>query len=324
MRFDLNYRKKRFKKLFPKNKNFTFKELITFHKLPKNIFFQIQEQVLNFILASFEEKTKNKLIKKTARTLKSNKEKLNFIIKNVKKLYSITPNGFIIPKSHSYLEYNILLKSFYKIFNDLGLKNKIKYWQEPIGICIKYYDKSSKESKKKNRFYHQTSNAHIESWAGYSTLGINTLLPVFGNVNKNYTEFFEPKKNFNELEVNRINKNNIEIIKSKNYQSQPINSLIKNHYKCGTLIAWDNIFLHKTKIKDKKSYRIFIVNQFIPVLKKIEKKFNKISKYRKAGILNHKYVCNDDYILKADSINNNKFKSTLGGRRAAYNLTLVK
>ena len=38
--------------------------------------------------------------------------KLKFIIKNVGELYSITANGFIVPKSHSSKEYNALMQQY--------------------------------------------------------------------------------------------------------------------------------------------------------------------------------------------------------------------
>lgn len=314
----LNYRKKRFASLF-KDKDFIkFKNLIGFKKIENNQFNELQNLCLNFILSSFDINIAKKTVPQNIN------DKLNFILKNVKKLYSITSNGFIIPKSHSQLEYNLLLKSFYNLFNQSSLKNKIKYWQEPIGICVKYYDETNKEKKKSGRFYHQTSNAHIESWAGYSSWGINTLLPVFGNTKENYTEFFEPKSNFNDYEVNNANKKNFEKIKNLNYKKNPINTIFKNHYQCGNLICWDNILLHKTKIKNKKSFRIFIVNQFVPHLKKYEKSIEKISKFRKENLILHSSLTDDDIFLKFSKKNNYKFKSTLGGRRAAYQYKLIK
>ena len=151
----LNYRKTRFANLF-RDKDFVkFKNLIGFKRIEKNQFNKIQNLCLDFILSSFD-------IKLSKKTPIGANNKLNLILKNLKKLYSITSNGFIIPKSHSQLEYNLLLKSFYNLFNETSLKNKIKYWEEPIGICVKYFDESNKEKKKSGRFYHQTSNAHIE------------------------------------------------------------------------------------------------------------------------------------------------------------------
>lgn len=150
------------------------------------------------------------------------------------------------------------------------------------------------------------------------------MLPIFGNTKENYTEFFEPKNNFNDYEVNNVKEKNLEKIKNINYKNKPINSIFKNNYQCGTLICWDNIFLHKTKIKNKKSFRIFIVNQFIPFLTKTEKKIEKISKFRKKNLLLHKILTNDDAFLKFYKKYNYKFKSTLGGKRAAYNFKLIK
>ena len=316
----LEYRKKRFEKIFSNKKSKNYIGLINFKKLDAVIYEKLKEQCLDFIIASFDPKIKK------INFLQNNDEKLKFINKNIGKLYSITANGFIVPKSHSYKEYNALIKAFYGLFDTKELESVIEYWQEPLGICFKSYDndRSSLEMKKSSRMYHQTSNAHIESWAGYSNFGINTLLPLFGDTKKNYTEFFEPKENYNDFEVNSVNRENLDQIKSENYKEKPANPAFKNEYSCGNLICWDNCLLHRTKIDDKKSYRIFLCNQFIPYLTRKESKANIISKYRKLGRLTHNILSSKKHILKFSKINDRRFKSTLGGKRDAYNYDVIK
>ena len=317
MTIDLNYRTKRFKNIFSNNKIKKL-DLLAFSKIENKYFNRIKKTCVDFIIASFQSEIK---FNKKEKDLNS---KLNFIKKNLKNLYSMTPNGFIIPKSHSYKEYNKLMKLYYGLFKMFDLKNKIDSWQEPIGVCVKYYDGNKIENKKSGRIYHQTSNAHIESWAGYSNLGINTLLPIYGDIKKNYTEFFQPKKNFDDLAVNSVNKKNYKKIISQNYNKFPLNPKIKKYYKCGNLACWDNVVLHKTKIKNKNSLRIFIVNQFIPTLNNKELAYNKISLNRKNRLLKHKIISDKKSYLKFEKKNDYKFKSTLGGRRAAYDYKLIK
>ena len=316
----LEYRKKRFEKIFSNKNSNNYLGLINFNKLDTEIYKKLQDQCLDFIIASFDPKIKK------INLPQDNDEKLKFIIKNLKELYSMTPNGFIVPKSHSNKEYNALIDTFYSLFDTKELRNVIKYWQEPLGICIKSYanDRPDLEVEKSSRLYHQTSNAHIESWAGYSNFGVNTLLPLFGDIKKNYTEFFEPKENYNDLEVNSATKKNINQIKAKNYNEKPANPAFKNEYAFGNLICWDNCLLHRTAIKDKNSYRIFIVNQFIPYLSRKESKANINSKYRKLGQLTHNILSSKKHILKFSKINDRRFKSTLGGKRDAYNYNVMK
>ena len=316
--FDLDYRKKRFEALFANKKTKNYAGLINFSKIDTKIFKNLQKHCLNFIIASFEDKIKKQKV------FRSENEKLEFILTNIKDLYSITPNGFVVPKSHSNNEYNILLKSFYNLFDTGELKDKIKYWQDPIGICIKTVDNSSLDTKKSGRLYHQTKNSHIESWAGYSNFGINTLLPLFGDTQNNYTEFFSPKENYNDHAVNSVTRKNIDEVKSKNYNSTPINSKFQNNYKCGTIICWDNSLLHRAKINDTKSYRIFIVNQFIPYLTRNESKGHKISKHRKLALLTHNILSSKKHLLRFHSINDRRFKSSLGGRRDSYNYSVIR
>ena len=111
----LEYRKKRFEKIFSNKKSKNYIGLINFKKLDAVIYEKLKEQCLDFIIASFDPKIKK------INFLQNNDEKLKFINKNIGKLYSITANGFIVPKSHSCKEYNALIKAFYD-FNKL-IKN---------------------------------------------------------------------------------------------------------------------------------------------------------------------------------------------------------
>ena len=318
MTIDLKYRKNRFEKLFSSKTFKNFEGLISFKSINKKKFDKIKIACIDFIIASFQAELKFTL------NTKNSKIKMNHILKNIDKLYSITQNGFVVPKSHSYKEYNKLMKLYYNLFDNYGLKKRIDSWQDPIGICIKYYNKKKIQNNKNNRAYHLTSNSHIESWAGYSNLGINTLLPIFGNTKINYTEFYKPKKTFHEASINNISKGNYKKTISKNYFKTPLNKRLKKNYKCGNLVCWDNIILHNTKITNNFSFRIFIVNQFIPKLSKKEFKYNKISKYRKSELLKHDLISNKKSYLKFFKKDDYKFKSTLGGKRAATQFVLIK
>ena len=107
---DLNYRKNRFEKIFL-NKNFkNFEQLISFRSINKKYFDKIKIACVDFIVASFQAELKFTSNKKNL------KIKLNHILKNISKIYSITPNGFIIPKSHSFKEYNKLMKYYFNFF----------------------------------------------------------------------------------------------------------------------------------------------------------------------------------------------------------------
>lgn len=306
----LQERKNRFSNLFENNKFKKIKDLIAFYKLSNSNFLKLQNQCLDYVMSSFDPKFLEKNVKKKL----SKKEKFQFISKNIKMLYSITPQGLIVPKSHSYKKYKALLESYYKIFDSLGMTNKIQYWQEPIGVFVKFFDDKKEEDNK--RVYHSTNNPHIESWAGFSNYGINTLLPIIGNIKQNYTEFYEPLKSFKEHEMDKPNKKNFEKIKLRNYNQKSLDVLIKKFYKLGSLFCWDNYVLHNTKIKDKKFFRLFIANQFLPFLSKKEKINQKISKNRKNFLIKHNSVIQNKLKMKFEKKNDYKFKSTLGGVRS--------
>ena len=306
----LRERKNRFLNLFENDKFKKAKGLIAVYELSKSNFSKLQNQCLDYVMSSFDPNYLRKNVKKKL----SKKEKFKFISKNIKSLYSITPQGLIVPKSHSYKKYKALLETYYKIFDSLRMTNKIQYWQEPIGVFVKFFDEKKEEDNK--RVYHSTNNPHIESWAGFSNYGINTLLPVIGNIKQNYTEFYEPLKNFKEHEMDKPNKKNFKNIKLRNYNQKPLNHLIKKFYKLGSLFCWDNYVLHNTKIKNRKSFRLFIANQFLPFLNKNEKKKQKISKYRKYFLIKHNSIIENRLKMKFKKENDYKFKSTLGGVRS--------
>ena len=44
------------------------------------------------------------------------------------KILNITPNGMIVPKRHTILEYNLLAQTFFIIIETLGIQDLISSW----------------------------------------------------------------------------------------------------------------------------------------------------------------------------------------------------
>jgi hypothetical protein len=102
-------------------------------------------------------------------------------------LTNITPTGMILPKNYSILENNLLMNRFYRAIDSTGIGERIDRWQIPMHIRVKF---PFAEESNLNRPRHAPEDRHIDSWSGYSSKGITTLVPLLGDVGNNCVEFF--------------------------------------------------------------------------------------------------------------------------------------
>ena len=113
---------------------------------------------------------------------------------NRSKIKNITPNGMIVPKRHSILEYNFLVKAFADIIDKLNVGDMISSWHVPLNLRIKYGVVDESNMKR----HHPTEHIHSDSWAGESSESVTTHLPLFGDVNRNHVVFYDPPQEFEE------------------------------------------------------------------------------------------------------------------------------
>lgn len=107
---------------------------------------------------------------------------------------NITPNGLIVPKRHTILEYNLLNRAFYNIIKKLKIDNYITSWHVPLNLRIKLG-----EALEENLIrLHPTENIHSDSWAGESSQSVTVMIPLFGDTDNNYVKFYSPPDNFDE------------------------------------------------------------------------------------------------------------------------------
>ncbi len=107
---------------------------------------------------------------------------------------NITPNGMIVPKRNTVLEYNALARVFADIVGGLGVEDLIVSWHIPLNLRIKY-GQVNEENLKRN---FPTEQIHSDSWAGESSESVTTHIPIFGDVARNHLEFYEPPPTFQE------------------------------------------------------------------------------------------------------------------------------
>ena len=106
----------------------------------------------------------------------------------------ITPNGMVVPKQESMLEFNILARSFYGIINDLGIDDLIHSWNIPLNLRLKTGILPPGHLEKKNASEH----IHSDAWAGEQLNCGTAMLIIGGDTLLNGIEFYVPPDDFSE------------------------------------------------------------------------------------------------------------------------------
>jgi hypothetical protein len=107
---------------------------------------------------------------------------------------NITPNGMIVPKRHTILEYNALVRAFADIVDALNIQDLILSWHVPLNLRIKL----SRASEDNLLRHHPTEHIHSDSWAGESSESVTTHIPIFGDIERNHLVFYDPPDTFQE------------------------------------------------------------------------------------------------------------------------------
>lgn len=107
---------------------------------------------------------------------------------------NITPNGMIVPKRHTILEYNLLVRAFARVIDSLGIEDLVLSWHIPLNLRIKL----SQPSAENLRRHHPTEHIHSDSWAGESNESVTTHLPLLGDTERNHLVFYDPPADFQE------------------------------------------------------------------------------------------------------------------------------
>lgn len=107
---------------------------------------------------------------------------------------NMTPNGMMVPKRHNMLQYNLLVRAFMDIIGTLEIGDLISSWHIPLNLRLKL----GKVNEKNLLRHHPTEHIHSDSWAGESSESITTLIPIFGDLDRNHIRFYEPPPDFSE------------------------------------------------------------------------------------------------------------------------------
>lgn len=104
----------------------------------------------------------------------------------------VTPNGMIVPKRNTVIEYNMVVRSFARIMDRLGFGDLVESWHIPLNVRFK----GSVVSELNMRRKHPTEHAHSDSWAGESSESVTVHIPIMGDCQKNYVQMFYPDDEF--------------------------------------------------------------------------------------------------------------------------------
>lgn len=108
---------------------------------------------------------------------------------------NITPNGMVVPKSHLVREFNAVIKSFMAIITTTPLvKSLISSWHIPLNIRWKDGEVSAENLTRK----YPTEHPHTDSWAGESSQSVTVMIPILGDVKKNFVRYYVPPDSFQE------------------------------------------------------------------------------------------------------------------------------
>lgn len=106
----------------------------------------------------------------------------------------ITPNGMVVPKNESILEFNLLAKAFYDLIGSYKADGLIHSWNVPPNLRVKTGLIDTVHLKRKNASEH----IHSDAWAGEQPNCGTAMLLLEGDVETNGIEFYTPPDDFDE------------------------------------------------------------------------------------------------------------------------------
>ena len=167
--------------------------------------------------------------------LESN-EILDIFYKKRESHINITPTGMILPKKHSSLEYNLLLRNYYNLVNEMYFSNALDDCHTPAHLRVKWSNVYLKDLKRPR---HAPEEKHFDSWSGYSSHGLTFLLGIHGDIIGNRVKFYIPNKLYDEKWLQQKNKPSPELLDN-------CYELIDYIPSYGQLVIMDTCLLHQT------------------------------------------------------------------------------
>ena len=106
----------------------------------------------------------------------------------------VTPNGILVPKRNTILEYNLVVRAFAALMKYYGFGHLVQSWHVPLNVRFKssYIIPGNLDRARPTEF------AHSDAWAGESSESVTVHIPLFGDLEHNYLKLYTPDDSFEE------------------------------------------------------------------------------------------------------------------------------
>ena len=260
-------------------------KLILEYSIPENLKRRLEKATLCYL---------NKCLPDYVDHCESEEEVLEAMVKYEDKIPNITPNGMIVCKRHTVVEYNLLVSAFMAVINSLSVAEKVESWHIPLNLRIKF----GKRNEENMFRHHPTEFIHSDSWAGESIRSVTTLIPIFGDTENNHVNFYSPPDDFEDSWLGHL-------------PSYADGSDIANKYKKlpiipkkGHLYLQDFGGLHSSHREESAGARISIDTTF--VIKRPEEILEKEHEFRSEERATHEFLStigSDSLLYFPDDVN---------------------
>jgi hypothetical protein len=230
-------RKKRFSKLALKVKhdNKQFEDVFLDHALPSEAKINLQNITSKYISACFAACYGNEY---------NNLNQIDLLEKLDDPKYTLvnkTPNGVLLCKHETTLEFNLLHKAVAKLFLSFGFKDLTEFWQAPLNVRVVL----GKDEHVVERPY-ESSKLHSDVWIGEPADMILVNIPILGDIENTTLEWYLPPNNIGESHLRHLTdfSEGLEIAKKFNK--------LNLKPKLGHIYFSDPTTLHQTKRKSGK------------------------------------------------------------------------
>ncbi len=273
----LKIRKYYLKNLSKKFKAKKINDLMYEVKIPDNLFYNLKNATINYISRCFNDNE----------TVVTEKNLIKKILSKHNKLKNLTPNGIIVPKIESSLEFNNLLKSYVQLLKFLNLEKSIEKFHFPPNLRLKLPNLKKKNMLRK----HPTELMHSDTWTGANPNWCAIHIFLLGDIAKNNIRYAEPPKFFDESWLKPLNKS----IDGKRFSKQF--KIIKYTPKKGHMIIADATIIHQSFRKKNAGIRVSIDTGFDLKMKKLKSfKRTSINNYNVKKIRDNETVSKNDFI----------------------------
>lgn len=162
-------------------------------------------------------------------------EVLDKLDNSSKTLHNKTPNGVLLCKHETTLEFNLLHKSVSRLFYDLGFLDLTEFWQMPLNVRIV----DGKVINREQRSY-DSSKPHSDTWVGEPSDMILVNIPILGDIENTTLQWFSPPKDIGESHLKILNDYDEGLEIGKHFSKIDVNPTL------GHLYFSDPTTLHQT------------------------------------------------------------------------------